>query len=167
MNEMEYTAQVLFRVCLLRHRCSASRRQPHARGSAQCTAATKWSLLLYTLRTVEEKTKNDYSWYPVSNPRVNDAVSTSGVTERLKYEEFALRTATNHVFWNNQGLGRYSNKFVSSDRLGWVGLGWVRLGIPLIVTFPRANNENAVAIYLIKFELPCGKWSLSDNNRWR
>jgi hypothetical protein len=74
------------------------------------------------MRIVEEKTKNYYSWYPVSNSRFNDAVSSSGVTERLKDEGFALRTAINHVFWNNQGLGRYSNKFVSSDRLGWVGL---------------------------------------------
>jgi hypothetical protein len=75
------------------------------------------------MRTGEEKTKNDYSWYSVSDPRVNNAVSTSGVTGRLKDEEFALRTATNQVFWNNQRLGRYSNKFVSSDRLGSVRLG--------------------------------------------
>jgi hypothetical protein len=55
------------------------------------------TLLLYNMRTVEEKMKNGYSWYAVSNPRVNDAVSTSEVTERLKCEEFALRTAKYHV----------------------------------------------------------------------
>jgi hypothetical protein len=42
------------------------------------------------MSTAEEKTKNGYSWYPASNPKVNDVVSTSGVTERLKGEEFAL-----------------------------------------------------------------------------
>jgi hypothetical protein len=75
------------------------------------------------MRTVEEKTKNYHSWYLVNNPRVNDAVSTSGVTESLKDEELALRTATNQVFWNNQRLGQNSNQFVSSDRLGSVRLG--------------------------------------------
>ena len=44
------------------------------------------TLLLYTMRTADEKRKNGYSWYPVSNPRINDAVSTSGFTERLKGE---------------------------------------------------------------------------------
>ena len=48
------------------------------------------TLLFCTMRTVEEKPKNCYSWYPVNNPRVNGAVSTYGVTERLKDEEFVL-----------------------------------------------------------------------------
>jgi len=48
------------------------------------------ALLSCTMKTVEEKPKNGYSWYPVNNPRVNDSVSTYGVTERLKDEEFTL-----------------------------------------------------------------------------
>jgi hypothetical protein len=55
------------------------------------------TVLLCTMRSVEEKTKNGYCWYPVSNPRVNDAVSTSGVTELLECKEFVLGIAKNHL----------------------------------------------------------------------